>query len=55
MLEAAGVHFEVVTAPLDEEVAKAGLGSAGFDARDMADMLAELKAKSVNAAGRAGA
>lgn len=50
MLEAAGVAFEVVAAKLDEEAAKAGLKTAGFDARDMADMLAEMKAKSVAAA-----
>jgi len=47
MLEAACVPFEVVPAPLDEEVAKAGLAAAGFEARDMAEMLAEMKAKSV--------
>jgi septum formation protein len=49
MLEAAGVEFEAVPAPLDEEAAKAGLAAAGFEARDMAEMLAELKAKSVAA------
>ena len=49
MLEAAGVPFEAVSAPLDEDIAKAGLLSSGFDARDMAEMLAELKAKSVAA------
>jgi septum formation protein len=47
MLEAAGVPFEAVAAPLDEEVAKAGLAAAEFAARDMAEMLAEMKAKSV--------
>ena len=47
MLEAAGVPFEAVSAPLDEEVAKTGLLASGFDARDLAEMLAELKAKSV--------
>ena len=47
MLEAAGIKFEVVPAPLDEEEAKAGLAAAGFEARDMAEMLAEMKAKSV--------
>jgi septum formation protein len=50
MLEAAGVPFETVAAPLDEEQAKAGLAGAGFDPRGMAEMLAELKAKSVEAA-----
>jgi septum formation protein len=47
MLEATGVPFAAVTAPLDEEEAKAGLAAAGFEARDMAEMLAEMKAKSV--------
>jgi septum formation protein len=49
MLEAAGVAFETVSAELDEEEAKAGLAGAGFAARDMAEMLAEMKAKSVKA------
>jgi septum formation protein len=49
MLERAGVPFETVVAPFDEEAAKAGLENAGVEARDMADMLAELKAKSVTA------
>jgi septum formation protein len=49
MLEAAGVAFEPVTAELDEEEAKAGLVAAGFEARDLAEMLAEMKAKSVAA------
>ena len=49
MLEAAGVPFEAVDAPFDEEAAKAGLEAAGFAALDMAEMLAELKAKSVDA------
>ena len=49
MLEAAGVPFETASAGLEEESAKAGLASAGFGARDMAEMLAELKAKSVAA------
>ena len=49
MLEAAGVTFEAMAAPLDEEEAKAGLAAAGFEARDMAEMLAEMKAKSVAA------
>lgn len=47
VLEAAGVPFEAVAAELDEESAKRGLESAGFDARDVAEMLAELKARSV--------
>lgn len=49
MLESAGVPFEPVSAPLDEDSAKHGLLASGFDARDMAEMLAELKAKSVAA------
>jgi len=49
MLEAAGVPFEAVAAGLDEDVAKTGLTAAGFGPRDMAEMLAELKAKSVAA------
>jgi len=51
MLEAAGVPFEAVSAPFGEEEAKAGLEAAGFEARDMAEMLAEMKAKSVAAPG----
>ena len=49
MLDAAGVTFETVTAALDEEEAKAGLLAAGFEPRDLAEMLAEMKAKSVAA------
>ena len=49
MLAAAGVPFETASAPLDEEEAKAGLAAAGFEPRDTAEMLAELKAKSVAA------
>lgn len=47
MLENAGIAFETVSVRLDEEEAKAGLAAAGFGARDMAEMLAEMKAKSV--------
>jgi septum formation protein len=50
MLEAAGVPFETVEAELDEEAAKAGLWGAGFDARGVAEELAQLKALSVPAA-----
>ena len=53
MLEAAGVPFETVAAELDEEAAKAGLIAAGFEPRDLAEMLAEMKAKSVADAGDA--
>ncbi|HEX8240579.1 MAG TPA: nucleoside triphosphate pyrophosphatase [Allosphingosinicella sp.] len=49
MLEAAGVPFETVEAELDEEAAKAGLWGAGFDARGVAEELAQLKALSVSA------
>jgi septum formation protein len=49
MLEAAGVRFETVAAALDEDEAKAGLIAAGFEARDLAEMLAEMKARSVAA------
>ena len=52
MLESAGVAFETVAASLDEEEAKAGLVAAGFEPRDLAEMLAEMKAK--NAAAEAG-
>lgn len=53
MLEAAGVPFETVATDFDEEEAKAGLVGAGFEARDLAEMLAELKAKSAAAPGDA--
>lgn len=49
MLEAAGVRFDAVDADLDEEEAKSGLVAAGFEPRDLAEMLAEMKAKSVAA------
>jgi septum formation protein len=51
MLEEAGVAFDPVRAELDEEEAKAGLIAAGFEPRDLAEMLAEMKAKSVVAPG----
>ena len=53
MLEAAGILFEPVEAELDEEAAKAGLWGAGFDARGVAEELAQLKALSVSAPGEA--
>lgn len=53
MLDSAGVAFETVPAGLDEEEAKAGLIAAGFEPRDLAEMLAEMKAKSVADAGDA--
>ena len=49
MLEAAGVEFETAEAGFDEEGAKQGLLAAGFEPRDLAEMLAELKAKNVSA------
>jgi len=49
MFEAAGIPFEAISADLDEEAAKAGLAAAGFEPRDTAEMLAEMKAKSVAA------
>jgi nucleoside triphosphate pyrophosphatase len=49
MLEAAGVPFDCIEARLDEEAAKAGLWSAGFEAFDMAEELAQLKALSAEA------
>jgi septum formation protein len=49
MLEAAGVPFEAVEAELEEESAKAGLWGAGFDARGVAEELAQLKALSAAA------
>jgi septum formation protein len=49
MLEAAGVPFDSVDAELDEEAAKAGLWGAGFDARGVAEELAQLKALSAAA------
>ncbi|HEX8217277.1 MAG TPA: Maf family protein, partial [Allosphingosinicella sp.] len=49
MLESAGVAFEAVDADLDEAAAKAGLEAAGFDARGVAEELAQLKALSAEA------
>lgn len=53
MLQAAGVAFESVDADVDEEDAKAGLVAAGFEPRDLAEMLAEMKARCVSNAGDA--
>jgi septum formation protein len=44
MLSAAGVQFQVMAAPIDEDTAKASLRAQGLNARDLADALAELKA-----------
>ena len=49
MLAQAGVAFETVATSLDEEEAKIGLLAAGFEPRDLAEMLAEMKAKSAAA------
>ena len=49
MLEQAGVAFEARSPDLDEEAAKAGLVGAGFDARGVAEELAQLKALSIAA------
>ena len=49
MLEQAGVPFEARSPDLDEEAAKAGLSGAGFDARGVAEELAQLKALSIEA------
>ena len=49
MLEAAGIAFEPAEAELDEEEAKQGLVETGFEPRDLAEMLAEMKARSVAA------
>lgn len=46
MLADAGVRVETVAAPFDEDEAKPGLLASGFEPRDLAEMLAELKAKS---------
>jgi septum formation protein len=48
MLDAAQIHYRAVEAELDEAAAKAGLESAGFDARGVAEELAQLKALSVS-------
>jgi septum formation protein len=48
LLAAAGVSFEAMTAPVDEEAAKASLRADGLSARDLADALAELKALRVS-------
>lgn len=45
MLAAAGLNFALAESSLDEDQAKAGLAGAGFDARDLAEMLAEMKAR----------
>jgi septum formation protein len=49
MLAAAGVPFATAPAALDEASAKQGLLEAGFVPRDLAEMLAEMKARGVTA------
>ena len=49
MLDAAGVVVEAVAPHVDEDAAKASLRANGMGARDLADALAELKAKRVSA------
>ena len=53
MLAAADVPFACADAELDEDQAKAGLAGAGFEPRDLAEMLAEMKAHGVRDAGEA--
>lgn len=50
MLDAAEVPFKTAPAELDEQAAKAGLVSAGFDPCGVAEELARLKALGVSAA-----
>lgn len=47
LLKSAGVAFEVAPAAIDEAAAKAALAAEGASGRDVADMLAELKARRV--------
>ena len=49
MLEGAGVAFQATASEIDESGAKAGLIEAGFEPRDIAEMLAEMKARGVDA------
>jgi septum formation protein len=49
MLRAAGVDFEIVPARVDEDAVKAALDADGAAPRDMADALAEMKARRVSA------
>jgi septum formation protein len=51
MLEAAGVPFRTVAAPLDEEQAKARLRAEGLSAAGLALALAEAKARSAEGDG----
>lgn len=49
MLEAAGVPFDTVDSPLDEESAKARFRQKGLDAAGLAEALAEAKALTARA------
>lgn len=49
LLARAGIPFEVRTARVDEEALRAGLSAEGASPRDMADALAEAKARRVAA------
>lgn len=48
MLDAAGVPHEAVTAQVDEAAAKESLIAGGISPRDLADALAELKARKIS-------
>lgn len=49
LLRQAGIDLEILAAPIDEEAVKAGLRAEGAAARDVADALAEFKARRVGA------
>ena len=49
MLKNAGVPFEVMTAPVDEEMIRLSLEAEDTRPRDIADSLAEAKAQRVSA------
>ena len=49
MLRAAGVPHDAVAAHVDEAAAKESLGAGGIAARDLADALAEMKARKISA------
>lgn len=49
MLRAAGVPHDAVAAQVDEAAAKGSLGAGGIAARDLADALAEMKARKISA------
>ncbi|SFI12983.1 Maf family protein [Albimonas pacifica] len=49
MLRAAGVEIEILPARIDEEEIRLAFRAEGASARDLADALAELKAKKISA------